>query len=105
MQDYAENAVTQQMKEIQKTFFDHWGKQKPWKGKEDVLEQAIQRSSRYLQLREQGMSEEEIMKANLQVDRQNRPVWNDLHPLVYAAIVGLVLWFVASARPWVGWWG
>ncbi len=63
MQEYAENAVTQQMTEIQKTFFDHWGKQKPWRGKEDVLEQAIQRSSRYQQLREQGLAEEEIMKA------------------------------------------
>ncbi len=65
MQEYAENAVTQQMREIQNTFFEHWGKQKPWKGKEDVLEQAIQRSSRYQQLRELGMTEEEIMK-NLQ---------------------------------------
>jgi hypothetical protein len=44
------------------------------------------------------------MKANLQVDRQNRPVWNDLHPLVYAAIVGLVLWFVASAWVFFGLW-
>jgi hypothetical protein len=44
------------------------------------------------------------MEANLQVDRQNRPVWNDLHPLVYAAIVGLVLWFVASAWVFFGLW-
>ena len=24
----------------------------------------------------------------------NRPVWNSLHPLVYAAAIGLALWFV-----------
>ena len=50
------------MTEIQKTFFNHWGKEKPWKGKELVLEQAIQRSSRYLKLKEQGLPEEEILK-------------------------------------------
>ena len=31
--------------------------------------------------------------------RHNRPVWSDLHPFVYAAAVGLVLWFVVAA--WV----
>ncbi len=62
LQLYAENAVRQQMTEIQNTFFNHWGKEKPWKGKESVLEQAIQRSSRYLKLKEQGLPEEEIMK-------------------------------------------
>lgn len=62
LQTYAENAVRQQMTEIQKTFFNHWGKEKPWKGKEIVLEQAIQRSPRYQRLKEQRFSEEEIMK-------------------------------------------
>lgn len=62
LQEYAENAVKEQMTEIQKTFFSHWGKDKPWKGKEIVLEQAIQRSPRYLKLKEQGLSEEDIMK-------------------------------------------
>ena len=61
LQVYAEKAMVHQMTDIQKTFFDHWGKQRPWKGKEEVLEQAIQRSSRYQQLKEQGLSEEEIM--------------------------------------------
>jgi penicillin-binding protein 1A len=61
LQLYAENAVKEQMTEIQKSFFTHWGKDKPWKGKEIVLEQAIQRSPRYLKLREQGLSEEDIM--------------------------------------------
>ena len=62
LQAYAENAVKQQMTEIQKTFFQHWGREKPWKGKEVVLEQAIQRSSRYIKLKGQGFSEEDIMK-------------------------------------------
>lgn len=62
LQEHAETAVTQQMSIIQKTFFDHWGKDKPWKGKEQILEQAIQRSSRYQKLKDQQLSEEAIMK-------------------------------------------
>jgi hypothetical protein len=42
----------------------------------------------------------EIQTKEIQERRgHNRPVWNQLHPLVYAAAVGLVLWFVAST--WV----
>jgi penicillin-binding protein 1A len=62
LQSYAEEAVTEQMGVIQKSFFNHWGKEKPWKGKEEILEQAIQRSSRYQRLAEQGLTEEEIMQ-------------------------------------------
>lgn len=61
LQQYAEAAVTKQMTETQRTFFNHWGRDKPWKGKEEVLEQAIQRSPRYIKLKEAGMSEDEIM--------------------------------------------
>ena len=32
-----------------------------------------------------------------QIVRHNRPVFDHLHPLVYLAIAGLVLWFIASA--------
>ncbi|HEY5823499.1 MAG TPA: transglycosylase domain-containing protein, partial [Cyclobacteriaceae bacterium] len=62
LQSYAENAVTQQMTKLQKIFFDHWGKEKPWVGKEKVLEDAIHRTARYKQLHEQGLTEEEIME-------------------------------------------
>jgi penicillin-binding protein 1A len=61
LQEYAERAVTQQMTEIQKTFFNHWGKEKPWKGKEEILEQAIQRSTRYKDLQLQGLTDDEII--------------------------------------------
>lgn len=61
LQEYAEAAVTKQMTETQRTFFSHWGRDKPWKGKEEVLEQAIQRSPRYIKLKESGMSEDDIM--------------------------------------------
>ncbi|MBL0745134.1 penicillin-binding protein 1A [Chryseolinea lacunae] len=61
LQDYAEKAVTQQMTDVQKQFFDHWGKDKPWKGREEVLTEAIHRSSRYRQLKQRDLSEKEIM--------------------------------------------
>jgi penicillin-binding protein 1A len=61
LQEYAEKAMTQQMTELQKQFFDHWGKQKPWHGKEAVLDEAIQRSVRYQKMKSQGMSEDEIL--------------------------------------------
>jgi penicillin-binding protein 1A len=62
LQEYAEKAVTQQMTDVQKMFFDHWGKEKPWKGKENVVVEAIRRSSRYKKLSLQGLSEKEILE-------------------------------------------
>lgn len=62
LQAYAEGAVTQQMTDVQKQFFDHWGKDKPWKGKETVVEEAIRRSSRYRSLKQKGIQETEIQK-------------------------------------------
>lgn len=61
MQQYAENAVTQQMSRLQKIFYEHWGRDKPWKGKETVLEEAIRRTTRYKQLREEGLSDDDII--------------------------------------------
>lgn len=63
LQMYAENAVTEQMQILQKQFFDHWGKEKPWKGKESLVLDAIRRSPRYLALRDQGLAEDQILKA------------------------------------------
>jgi penicillin-binding protein 1A len=62
LQRYAENAMAQQMKEVQQMFFDHWGREKPWRGNEKIITDAIKRSSRYQRLKEAGHSDEEIMK-------------------------------------------
>ncbi|HEY9049180.1 MAG TPA: transglycosylase domain-containing protein [Ohtaekwangia sp.] len=61
LQQYAEKAVAQQMTEIQKQFFDHWRKENPWQKNEEVIQDAIHRSQRYQHMKEQGMSEEEIL--------------------------------------------
>jgi penicillin-binding protein 1A len=63
LQQYAERAVARQMEIVQNQFFDHWGKDKPWRGREFILEEAIRRSSRYRKLKAEGLSEEEILEA------------------------------------------
>lgn len=68
LQQYAENAVAEQMAIVQKQFFEHWGKEKPWTGKEVVIDEAIRRTSRYKKLKAQGMSEDEIM------ENMNKPI-------------------------------
>jgi penicillin-binding protein 1A len=63
LQEYAEKAVTQQMTEVQKQFFDHWRKENPWQKNEEVIQDAIHRSQRYQRMKEQGLSEEDILVA------------------------------------------
>ncbi|MEX1239628.1 MAG: transglycosylase domain-containing protein [Cyclobacteriaceae bacterium] len=62
LQQYAEKAVSRQMADIQNVFFDHWGKVKPWQGREEIISDAIRRSRRYKALAEEGLSEEAIME-------------------------------------------
>ena len=62
LQQYAEEAVARQMKDVQGQFFDHWGRVKPWKDQEEIITDAMKRSQRYKKLKEEGLSEEEIMK-------------------------------------------
>jgi penicillin-binding protein 1A len=61
LQRYAEKAVQKQMSELQEQFFDHWGKEKPWKGKEGAILDAIRRTNRYKNLKQQGLNEEEVI--------------------------------------------
>ncbi|SEI85090.1 penicillin-binding protein 1A [Dyadobacter koreensis] len=55
MQEKAEEAMSQRMKQLQRVFEDHWGKQNPWvdeTGKEipNFLETVVKRTSRYRSL-------------------------------------------------------
>ncbi len=62
LQAYAEKAVTEQMTIVQKSFFDHWGKEEPWKGRDEVVQDAVRHSPRYAKLKEQGLTEVQIME-------------------------------------------
>jgi penicillin-binding protein 1A len=68
LQRYAENAVATQMKEIQDVFFNHWKTDKPWKNNERIILDAIRRTGRYKALKEEGLTEKEI------IDNLNKPV-------------------------------
>ena len=62
MQKYAESAVQTHMKDLQKTFFDHWKGRMPW-GKEDKsVRSAMKKTNRYKRLKEKGWKEEAIEK-------------------------------------------
>lgn len=60
MQRYAEEAMREHMKRLQKTFYMHWGSARPWYKNNDVYLNAIFRSDRYKKLKAEGLSEEEI---------------------------------------------
>ena len=59
MQDYAEQAVGEQMKALQKKFDKHWKKRKPW-GKDEVIRKEMQESVRYKSLKSKGFTDQEI---------------------------------------------
>jgi penicillin-binding protein 1A len=60
MQMAAENAVSEQMKNLQNLFDEHWGKQKPWGNDQSVVYRAMKRSERYRALKKNGVSEDQI---------------------------------------------
>ena len=62
IQQYAESAVTGHMKELQKTFNEHWGQTRPWHQNRNSLINAIHKSERYKQLKSQGLTEKEIQE-------------------------------------------
>lgn len=63
LQRHAEDAVRQQMSVIQKKFNDHWSRTKPWDKRPEILTDATRRSERYANLKKQGMTDDQIMKA------------------------------------------
>lgn len=63
LQEYAEAAMTSQMKKLQKTFLDHWNGKQPWGENEEMLNLAIRQSKRYKAMVQAGKTEEEIKEA------------------------------------------
>jgi len=62
MQLAAENAVSEQMKNLQNLFDQHWGKAKPWGNDQSVVYRGMKRSERYRQLQKKGVPEDQIKK-------------------------------------------
>ncbi len=62
-QQYAIQAVTEQMKSLQEDFDKHWADQDPWMGNENIIHRAVRRTKRYQKMKAAGYSPEEIEKA------------------------------------------
>lgn len=67
MQQYAEQAVSKQLKKLQREFDYEWRGEEPWADVPVVLENAIKNSNRYKRLKEKGISESQI-QANFNVE-------------------------------------
>jgi len=60
MQLAAEVAVSEQMKNLQTLFDEHWGKNKPWGNDQSVVSRAMKRSDRYRKLKKSGVPDDQI---------------------------------------------
>jgi len=60
MQLAAENAVSEQMKNLQSVFDEHWKKNEPWGKDQSVVNRAMKRSERYRKLKKNGVPEDQI---------------------------------------------
>ncbi|MFK7907205.1 MAG: penicillin-binding protein 1A, partial [Chitinophagales bacterium] len=63
MQRLAEEAVEEQMTDLQKTFNEHWGKEDPLANAADLVSVVIPRSDRYKNMRASGVPHTEVMKS------------------------------------------
>jgi penicillin-binding protein 1A len=63
MQIAAENAVADQMKNLQATFEGIWGKKDPWGNDQSVIYRAMKRSDRYRSMKKAGIPEDQIKEA------------------------------------------
>lgn len=71
MQRYAEEAMRQHMKKLQASFFAHWKNRRPWEKAPKALENAVINSKRYVKLKKQGLTSEEI-KAEFSVPAKTK---------------------------------
>lgn len=62
MQRYAEEAMDAHMRKLQDSYYKQLGKKEPWDKKPAILDNAIRKSNVYQRLKNQGLSEKEIMK-------------------------------------------
>jgi penicillin-binding protein 1A len=60
MQMAAEKAVSDQMKNLQALFDEHWGREKPWGNDQSVVQRAMKRTERYRNLKKSGVQEDQI---------------------------------------------
>jgi penicillin-binding protein 1A len=63
LQQYAEQAVSRHIKEMQGKFYSHWKGRTPWGELKELITAGMKRSDRYRALKREGRSEKQIEKA------------------------------------------
>ena len=63
MQRYAEEAMGEHLKVLQKKFNDHWKGQDPWEGHKEILTDAMKHTERYIAMKTNKATDKEIEKA------------------------------------------
>lgn len=63
LQQYAEQAVSRHIKEMQGKFYSHWKGRTPWGELKELITAGMKRSDRYRALKKEGRTETEIEKA------------------------------------------
>ncbi|MGV8090306.1 MAG: penicillin-binding protein 1A [Mangrovibacterium sp.] len=61
-QNYAQEAVREQMESLQEVFDNHWKDSEPWKNDPSILKRAIRQTERYKKMAASGKSEAEIQE-------------------------------------------
>ena len=77
-QQYAIQAVNEQMKSLQEDFDKQWATQDPWRGNGNILQRAVRRTTRYKRMVAAGFSAEEIEKAFNQKINTTLFTWNGM---------------------------
>ncbi len=60
MQQYAEQAVRENMKDLQKTFYDHWKGRVAWAEHPEIITDAMKKSERYQTMKDTGATDAQI---------------------------------------------
>ncbi len=63
MQRYAEEAMAEHLKVLQRKFNEHWKNQDPWEGHKEILTDAMKRSDRYIAMKAAKVKDKDIEKA------------------------------------------
>jgi penicillin-binding protein 1A len=121
LQKYAEEAVDEQMREVQKRFFRHWQGQNPWidENKKEIpnfLEDAITRTEVFKKLNEKFDANKDSVWANLKKPKKMRVfTWDGLKDTTFSSLDSLAYYkhflmagfmtldpFKGHIKTWVG---
>jgi len=81
MQAYAEDAVTEKMKQLQRTFDNHWKNEEPWRDENgelipDFIDKVVQRTERYKSLKQRFPNQPDSVRFYLYEKKDSMTVFS-----------------------------